>query len=85
MGISANVRFSQKTFADFLKLNYPLLADPPGEVMMAYGVYDEATRRAKRAYAIVDKQGVIRFLKIMPKNTVLIPNDELLKEVAKIN
>ena len=52
---------------------------------MAYGVYDEATRRAKRAYAIVDKQGVIRFLKIMPKNTVLIPNDELLKEVAKIN
>ena len=79
------MRFSQKAFADFLKLNYPLLADPPGQVLKAYGVYDEDARRARRAYAIIDKQGVIRFMKIMPKNSELIPNDELLKEIAKIN
>ena len=79
------MRFSQKAFADFLKLNYPLLADPPGQVMKAYGVFDEERRLAKRAYFIVDKQGVIRFAKTMPKNTELIPNAELLKEISKIN
>jgi peroxiredoxin len=84
-GISANVRFSQKAFSDFLKLNYPLLSDPPGQVMKAYGVYDEQRRAAKRAYFIVDKQGIVRFAKIMPSNSDLIPNDELLKELAKIN
>ena len=85
LGISANVRFSQKAFSDFLKLNYPLLSDPRGQAMKAYGVYDEERRLARRSYFIVDKQGVIRFAKIMPKNSELISNDELLKEIAKIN
>ena len=78
------MRFSQKAFADFLKLNYPLLSDAPGNVMKAYGVYDETSRRAKRSYFIVDKQGVVRFAKVMPKNSELIPNHELLQEISKL-
>ena len=30
--------FSQQTFAESLKLPFPLLADPKGEVVRAYGV-----------------------------------------------
>lgn len=86
LGISANVRFSQKAFADFLKLNYPLLSDYRGQkVMKAYGVFDKKKRRAKRSYFIVDKKGVVRFKKIMSSNRKLLPNEALLKEIRKIN
>lgn len=85
VGISSNVRFSQKAFADFLKLNFPLLSDPQGDAMKAYGVYDEERRTAKRSYFIVDKRGNIRFKKIMPSNRDLLPNEDLLNEIKKIN
>lgn len=86
LGISANVRFSQKAFADSLKLNYPLLSDSKGQkVIKAYGVFDEKKQRAKRSYFIVDKQGIIRFKKVMSSNRKLHPNEELLKELKKIN
>ena len=86
LGISANVRFSQKAFADFLKLNYPLLSDFRGHtVMKAFGVFDEKRSRAKRSYFIVDKKGVVRFKKVMPSNRQLLSNDELLEEIKKIN
>lgn len=78
--------FSQKAFADFLKLNYPLLSDSDGQkVMQAYGVLDQEQRRAKRSYFIIDKQGVVRFKKIMPSNRDLISNQDLLNEIKKIN
>ena len=87
LGISSNVRFSQKAFADSLKLNYPLLSDYRGyKVIKAYGVFDEKKRHGtKRSYFIVDKQGVIRFKKIMASNRSLVSNEELLKEIKKIN
>ncbi len=86
LGISSNVRFSQKAFADFLKLNFPLLSDYPGQkVTKAYGVFDEETRLAKRSYFIIDKQGVIRFKVIMPSNRDLMGNEELLAVIRKIN
>lgn len=80
------MRFSQKAFADFLKLNYPLLSDYRGQkVIKGFGVYDKKRQRAKRAYFIVDKQGVVRFKKIMSSNRNLMTNDELLAEIKKIN
>ena len=48
-------------------MNYPLLSDFRGQkVIKAYGVYNEKSPRARRSYFIVDKQGIIRFKKIMP-------------------
>ena len=43
LGISGNAPFSQKAFADFAKITYPLLSDRDGKVMQAFGVYDEPT------------------------------------------
>ena len=85
LGISANVRFSQTAFAESLNLNYPLLSDSRGQkVIKTYGVYNEKRHRARRSYFIVDKKGIIRFKKIM-SGRKLLPNEELLKEIKKIN
>jgi peroxiredoxin len=87
LGISANAPFSQKAFADFAKINYPLLSDRDGKLMEAFGVYDEARKVAKRSYVIIDKDGVIRYLNIRPSGSEkdLLPTQELLNEVKKVN
>jgi len=86
VGISANVRFSQQAFADFLKLNFPLVSDAPDlKTIDAYGVLIPERRLAQRSYFIVDKQGVIRYKKILAPKEPLLSNEELLQEVKKLN
>ena len=86
LGISANVIFSQKAFADFLKLNFPLLSDSPDlKAMQAYGVLNAERKLAQRSYFIVDKQGVVRYKKVLARGEALVPNDKLIEEVKKIN
>jgi peroxiredoxin len=61
LGISANNPFSQKTFADSLKLPYPLLSDFPDlQVIRSYGVLGATQVSAVRAFFLVDQQGVVR-------------------------
>ena len=57
--------FSQKSFADSLKLPYPLLSDfPNGETILTYGVeqyHGKAGRLfAKQAFFLVDKNGIVQ-------------------------
>jgi mycoredoxin-dependent peroxiredoxin len=87
VGISGNAPFSQKAFADFAKITYPLLSDRDGKVMQAFGVYDEPRRVAKRSYVIVDKDGVVRYLNIRPTNSEkdLLSTEELLSAVKKVS
>jgi alkyl hydroperoxide reductase subunit AhpC len=82
-----NASFSQKAFADFAKIAYPLLSDRDGKVLQSYGVYDEPRRLAKRSYIIVDKEGVIRYYDIRPSNTEkdLLTTEQLLNAVKKVN
>ena len=85
MGLSANVRFSQQAFADFLKLNFPLVSDAPDlKTIEAYGVMIPERRLAQRSYFIVDKQGVVRYKKILAPKEPLISNEALLEEVKKL-
>jgi peroxiredoxin len=79
------VTFSQKAFADFLKLNFPLLSDAPNlKTMSDYGVLNTERRVAQRSYFIVDKQGVVRFKRVLKPGEELIPNEELLEQVKKM-
>jgi len=81
-----NVRFSQKAFADFLSLNFPLLSDfPDAKTIQDYGVFDAERKLAQRSWFIVDKQGVIRFKKLLAPKEPLVSNDALLEEIKKIN
>ena len=85
MGISSNVRFSQQAFADFLKLNFPLVSDAPNlKTIDAYGVLIPERRVAQRSYFIVDKQGIVRFKKVLAPKEPLLSNEALLAEVAKL-
>ena len=86
MGISLNVSFSQKAFADFLKLNFPLLSDfPDGKTTQAYGVFNAERKLAQRSYFIIDKQGVIRYKKVLAPKEPLVENESLIAEVKKLN
>jgi peroxiredoxin len=85
VGLSTNVRFSQQAFADFLKLNFPLVSDAPDlKTVDAYGVLIPERRLAQRSYFIVDKQGVVRFKKVLAPKEPLLSNEALLAEVAKL-
>ena len=85
IGISANLTFSQQAFADFLKLNFPLVSDYPDlKTIDAYGVLDRERRLAQRSYFIVDKQGVIRYKNIIKRGQPLVDNDTLVAEIKKI-
>ena len=85
MGISANVRFSQQAFADFIKLNYPLLSDAPDlKTIDAYGVLLPERRLAQRSWFIVDKQGVVRYKKVLAPKEPLVENDALIAELKKL-
>jgi peroxiredoxin len=85
VGISMNHTLSQKAFSDFLKLNFPLGSDfPEGKTASAYGVYNADRRLAQRSYFIVDKQGVIRYKKVLGPKDPLVENDALLAEVKTL-
>ena len=85
--MSVNTAFSQKAFADFAKINYPLLSDGTGKTMTAFGVFDQERRQAKRSYIIIDKEGVVRYLNIRPGNgpADILSTETLLNEVKKVN
>lgn len=85
LGISANVRHSQKAFSDALGLQFPLLSDfPKLKTIEAYGVLNPKRRLARRSYVIVDKEGIVRFKKVMESNRKKLPNETLLAELKKI-
>jgi mycoredoxin-dependent peroxiredoxin len=87
LGMSVNTAFSQKAFAEFAKINYPLLSDPSGKTMTMFGVFDQERRQAKRSYVIIDKEGVVRYINIRPSNGPkdLLSTDELLNAAKKVN
>ena len=77
--------FSQKAFADFLKLNFPLLSDfPDFKTIQAYGVFNPERKLAQRSYFIVDKKGVVRYKRVLKQGEPLIPNETLLAEAKKL-
>ena len=86
MGISANVTFSQRTFAESLKLPFPLLSDfPDRKVMRSYGVLDEKTMIANRSFFLVDPQGILRKKWIVENGpATVVYSDTLLRDIENI-
>ncbi len=84
--------FSQKAFADYFKIGYPLLGGERDvtvvhKMLKSFGVFDEPRLTAKRAYIIIDKDGIIRYYDIRPGNSEkdLLSTETLLNEVKKVN
>jgi peroxiredoxin len=86
LGASANLTFSQQTFADSLKLPFPLLSDfPERKVMRGYGVLNEKTMTANRSFFLIDPQGVLRKKWIIENpTTTVVYSPALLKDIEEI-
>jgi peroxiredoxin len=85
LGISVDSAWAHKAFADKLKIQYPLLADfqPKGEVGTKYGVYLADKGIESRTTIIVDKTGVVRWVKT--NEIPVVPDtQEMLAELKKL-
>ncbi len=60
LGVSADDADSHQAFAKKFDLPFPLLADPKGIILEAYGVKMPVLGIAKRVTFIIDRQGQIR-------------------------
>jgi peroxiredoxin len=65
LGISVDSTWAHKAFAKQLGLEFPLLADfhPKGAVAAKFGLYLAERGIAARAVVVIDKEGVVRFVK----------------------
>lgn len=73
-------------------VTYPLLSDLQRGMLRSYGaLFDDPEMaksnrinvylRAQRAWYVIDKQGIVRYMKV--GSTSLIPSDELIEVVKK--
>jgi peroxiredoxin len=86
LAASANLTFSQQTFAETLKLPFPLLSDfPLRKTMSSYGVLNEKTMVANRSFFLIDPQGIVR-KKWLIENpvTTVVYSDTVLREIRGI-
>lgn len=89
LGVSVDHIGAQKAFAEKMGLTYPLLDDFSRDTVKKYGVMETNPnsaffRYAKRAYFIIDKQGVIRYIHVMHDIRHMLDTAEILAEVAKV-
>src|SRR5262249_29285942 len=86
LAVSANTTFSQQTFAESLKLPYPLLSDfPDRKVIRAYGILNDRTMTANRTFFLIDPQGTIRKRWIVENGaTTVVYSDTLLRDIRAV-
>jgi len=75
-------------FQKQIGVKHPLLSDQRRQMLPAYGaiVTDEKSpifRYAKRAYIVIDRQGVVRYLKVMQNPLDLLQPEDLLKALKE--
>jgi glutaredoxin-dependent peroxiredoxin len=95
LGVSVDFNDANKAWAEKIGLSYPLLSDVRRQMAKAYDVlYDDPKMsadpakiplyfRAKRAWFVIDKGGVIRYAKTTEPRE-LLPNDEILKVLSEL-
>ena len=88
LGINADNKFAQRTYADSLKLPYPLISDHPNlKVIRSYGVLQRIGKPgregARRSFILIDKQGIVRGL-WLAKNKGVFPSETILKAAREL-
>ncbi len=90
MGISADPAAKLEEFTKKNQVKHLLLSDADRKVLPAYGamVTDQKSpmyRLAKRAYFILDRQGVVRFVKIQANPLDLLKTEDVLKALKGVS
>ena len=83
MGVSADHAATLEAFSKQQNLHHLLLSDFRRQMLPAYGalVTDEKSpiyRYPKRAYFIIDKNGVVKYVKVLENPTMLLEPSEVL-------
>lgn len=86
--MSADAAPTLKAFADQNKITHLLLADFRRQMLPAYDamVTDQNSpifRYAKRAFFVIDRQGKVRFAKVMDNALDVLKPEELLQAVRE--
>jgi peroxiredoxin Q/BCP len=81
VGISSDRPKAQSRFAERLELTYPMLCDPEGEVLRAYGVRG-MTGHARRVTFLVDGEGKVH--KVYPKVSPKTHATEVLEDLKSL-
>ncbi len=86
MGVSTDDPITLEEFTKNNNLKHLLLSDFDRQMLPAYGamVTDEKSpiyRYAKRAYFILDRQGIVRWVKIQANPLDLLKPNEVLKAI----
>lgn len=82
--VSVDSTPTQNEFRAKHSMTHQLLSDFKREAGRAYGVLDEEKFFTKRAYFLLDKQGVVRFKHVEAELADSRSNAELLAEIAKL-
>ena len=88
VGVSADIPETLEGFTKANKIKHLLLSDFRRTMLSAYGalVTDEKSpiyRFAKRAYFIVDRRGIVRWVRIQTNPLDLLNADEVLKALKE--
>ena len=86
--MSADHAATLQAFAKQNSLHHVLLSDFRRQMLPAYGaiVTDEASpiyRYARRAYVILNKEGIVRFIKVQDNALDVMTPDEVLKSLKE--
>lgn len=93
--MSVDFNDANKAWAEKLGISYPLLSDTRRQMAKAYGVLnDDASMatdpqkiatylRTQRAWVVVDKAGIVRYVKTTEPRNFQPPNDEILQILDK--
>jgi len=88
VGVSADAAATLQAFTKANDIRFPLLADFRRQMLPAFDamVTDEKSpiyRYAKRAYFILDRQGVVRYVKIQENPIELLNSEDVLKALKE--
>jgi peroxiredoxin len=88
VGVSADAGGTLLSFTKTNDIRFPLLADFSRKMLPAYDalVMDEKSpiyRYGKRAYFILDKQGTIKYIKVMDNPLDLLAPEDVLKALKE--
>jgi peroxiredoxin len=84
VGVSADAGPTLLAFTKTNDIRFPLLSDFRRQMLPAYWamVTDESSpvyRYAKRAYFILDRQGIVRYVNVLDNSLNLLVGEEVLK------
>ena len=89
MGVSADPVAKLEDFTKENRVKHSLLSDFGRKMLPAYGVMvtdakSPMYRLAKRAYFILDRQGIVRFVRVQANPLDLLKTEEVLKALKRL-